>query len=59
MIFGGIAGYLLYDLIGSSIIFLLPFAAGNFIYISSADLIPEIKHKKFKKIINTFPCVFS
>lgn len=25
--------------------FLLPFAAGNFIYIASADLIPEIKHE--------------
>jgi zinc and cadmium transporter len=24
--------------------FLLPFAAGNFIYIAAADLIPEIKH---------------
>lgn len=25
--------------------FLLPFAAGNFIYIAAADLIPEIKHE--------------
>jgi len=27
------------------ITFLLPFAAGNFIYIAASDLIPEIKHK--------------
>jgi zinc and cadmium transporter len=26
--------------------FLLPFAAGNFIYIAAADLIPEIKHEE-------------
>jgi len=45
VIFGGIAGYLLSNLIGPAIIFLLPFTAGNFIYIASADLIPEIKHK--------------
>ncbi len=25
--------------------FLLPFAAGNFVYISAADLIPEVKHE--------------
>ncbi|HDI06505.1 MAG TPA: ZIP family metal transporter [Candidatus Aenigmarchaeota archaeon] len=45
VIFGGIAGYLLSNQIGPAIIFLLPFTAGNFIYIASADLIPEIKHK--------------
>jgi len=28
------------------ITFLLPFAAGNFIYIAAADLIPEIKHEE-------------
>ncbi|MDP2909526.1 MAG: ZIP family metal transporter [bacterium] len=44
-ILGGLAGFLLYEKIGGSIIFLLPFAAGGFIYIASADLIPEIKKK--------------
>jgi zinc and cadmium transporter len=29
----------------TSVIYLLPFAAGNFIYIAAADLIPEIKHQ--------------
>ena len=41
---GGIVAY------GASIsfdvTFLLPFAAGNFIYIAAADLIPEIKHEE-------------
>jgi zinc and cadmium transporter len=29
-----------------SVTFLLPFAAGNFIYIAAADLIPEVKHEE-------------
>jgi len=44
-IFGGIAGFFLSEMIGNSIVFLLPFAAGNFIYIAASDLIPEIKEK--------------
>jgi zinc and cadmium transporter len=28
------------------VVFLLPFAAGNFIYIAASDLIPEIKHSR-------------
>jgi len=49
-ILGGIIGFLLSEKIGQSIVFLLPFAAGNFIYIAASDLIPEIKQKTiFKK----------
>jgi zinc and cadmium transporter len=44
-ILGGIVGYLASSIIQTSIIYLLPFAAGNFIYIADADLIPEIKHQ--------------
>ncbi len=40
---GGIAGYFLSKYIESSVIFLLPFAAGGFIYIAASDLIPEIR----------------
>jgi len=29
---------------GLDVLFLLPFAAGNFVYIAASDLIPEIKH---------------
>jgi len=54
-IIGGVMGFLLSEQIGQSIIFLLPFAAGNFIYIAASDLIPEIKHKEtFKKSIIYF-----
>lgn len=42
-ILGGILGYLLSGNIASSSMFLLPFAAGGFIYIAASDLIPEIK----------------
>jgi len=44
-ILGGIAGFFLSEKIGASAVFLLPFAAGNFIYIAASDLIPEIKEK--------------
>jgi zinc and cadmium transporter len=42
---GGVVGYFAYSILQSSIVYLLPFAAGNFIYIAAADLIPEIKHQ--------------
>jgi zinc and cadmium transporter len=45
-VLGGIIGFLLSEKIGGSIIFLLPFAAGNFIYIGASDLVPEIKSGK-------------
>ncbi len=58
VVFGGIAGYLLYAWMGKSIVFLLPFAAGNFIYIASTDLIPEIRYKEsLKKSLIRF-CIF-
>jgi zinc and cadmium transporter len=34
----------------ADVTFLLPFAAGNFIYIAAADLIPEIKHEENLKL---------
>ena len=44
-ILGGVIGYLASSIMQTSVIYLLPFAAGNFIYIAAADLIPEIKHQ--------------
>lgn len=41
---GGVIGYFAASVMQASVIYLLPFAAGNFIYIAAADLIPEIKH---------------
>ncbi|NIN51686.1 MAG: ZIP family metal transporter [Nitrososphaeria archaeon] len=58
LIFGGISGYLLSAWIGESIVFLMPFAAGNFIYISSVDLIPEIGCKESVKISLLRFCIF-
>ena len=55
VILGGITGYLLSETIGSAIVYLLPFAAGNFIYIAASDLIPEIKQiKNIKKSLIYF-----
>ncbi len=42
-VLGGIVGFLLSNYAETFIIFLLPFAAGGFIYIAASDLIPEIK----------------
>jgi len=47
MVYGGILAFVVSDQINMS--YLLAFAAGNFIYISSSDLIPEIKHGKILK----------
>jgi len=41
---GALLAYLLSAAI--DVTFLLPFAAGNFIYIAASDLIPEIKHER-------------
>lgn len=49
VVIGGLVGYFLAGKIDQLAIFLLPFAAGHFIYIASADLIPEIKHKEGRK----------
>ena len=44
MVIGGLLVY--FASFKIDIIYLLPFAAGNFIYIAASDLIPEIKHGK-------------
>lgn len=44
-ILGGLVGYFLIGQTQIAMEFLLPFAAGHFIYIACSDLIPEIKHK--------------
>jgi len=44
-ILGGIFGFLLSEKIEKGILYLLPFAAGNFLYIACSDLIPEVKQK--------------
>lgn len=44
MVLGGIIAY--YFSVRYNVSFLLPFAAGNFIYIAASDLIPEVKHSE-------------
>jgi len=50
---GGLVAYFLsFDL---DISFLIPFAAGNFIYIGASDLIPEVnKHEDFKSNLTNY-----
>jgi zinc and cadmium transporter len=51
-IFGGIIGYFLSKYSESSLLFLLPFAAGGFIYIAASDLMPEMrKETDLKKLL--------
>jgi len=42
-LFGGVVGYFLSKYIESTTEFLIPLAAGGFIYIAASDLIPEIR----------------
>ena len=52
---GGIAGYFIAQSLHQVIPYLLPFAAGGFIYIAASDLMPEIiRQEKLKKSIITF-----
>jgi len=54
-VLGGIIGYFLSFQIENMTSYLLPFAAGGFIYIAASDLMPEIrKEKSFKKSILSF-----
>lgn len=58
MVFGGVLVWLMSGNV--DVTYLLPFAAGNFIYIAASDLIPEIKHNKdLKKNIGHFLAFFS
>lgn len=49
IILGGLVGFYLNNYISEYMVYSLPFAAGGFLYISSSDLIPEIRKEKSKK----------
>jgi len=54
-LFGGLLAYLFS--FSDWIYYLIPFAAGNFIYIGASDLIPEVnKHESFSRNILHFCC---
>jgi zinc and cadmium transporter len=54
-VIGALAGYFLSDVISGLIPFVLPFAAGGFIYIGASDLVPELhKEPSLKKSLASF-----
>ena len=50
-VLGGVLGFLFAEQAESAALFLLPIAAGGFIYIAASDLIPEIKKSSKKQTI--------
>lgn len=44
VVLGGVIGYLFIDSVEWAVPVLLPIAAGGFIYIAAADLLPELRH---------------
>ena len=55
VVLGGVVGYFASSLFDFVLPFLIPFAAGGFLYISASDLIPEIrKEVSVKKSLLTF-----
>jgi zinc and cadmium transporter len=55
VVLGGIVGYFLFSRVENILPYLLPFAAGGFVYIAASDLMPEIrKEKDVKKSVSTF-----
>ncbi|MFH1938342.1 MAG: ZIP family metal transporter [Patescibacteria group bacterium] len=55
VVLGGIVGYFISFSLHNIIPYLLPFAAGGFIYIAASDLMPEIrKESNFKRSVNSF-----
>jgi zinc and cadmium transporter len=59
-VLGGIIGYFVSSLIENIVLFILPFAAGGFIYIAATDLVPEIRKelnmKKYMATLFVFIC---
>ncbi|MBN2111697.1 ZIP family metal transporter [Candidatus Woesearchaeota archaeon] len=53
VIIGGIAGFLAAKKVDAVVPFLLPFAAGGFIYIASADLVPEMHRMYRGNLVNS------
>jgi zinc and cadmium transporter len=56
-VFGGVVGYLFMGQLEGVIVYVLPLAAGGFLYLAASDLIPEIKHgDKTVRMIANFGC---
>ena len=59
-VIGGVVGYFVSSFIENIVLFILPFAAGGFIYIAATDLVPEIRKeldmKKYMATLLVFIC---
>jgi len=59
-VLGGFVGYLISSRIANVVLYILPFAAGGFVYIAATDLIPEMKKevniKKSMMTLMVFIC---
>jgi zinc and cadmium transporter len=59
-VLGGIIGYFISSQIENIVLYILPFAAGGFIYIAATDLVPEIRKeldmKKYMVTLFVFIC---
>jgi len=54
-IIGGVVGYFLSTSIENIVPYILPFAAGGFLYIAASDLVPELhKEPELKKSLTSF-----
>jgi zinc and cadmium transporter len=51
-ILGTIVGFFVSESVYNIIVYLLPIAAGGFIYIAASDLVPEIQKQKEIKLAN-------
>lgn len=55
VVLGGVTGYFFFSYVEAVIPYLLPFAAGGFVYIAASDLMPEIrKEENIKKSVTAF-----
>ncbi len=59
-VFGGIVGFFVSSYVENIVIYILPFAAGGFIYIAATDLVPEIRKeldmRKYMATLFVFIC---
>lgn len=59
-VIGGIIGFFISSLVEDIVVYILPFAAGGFIYIAATDLVPEIRKeldmKKYMATLFVFIC---
>lgn len=55
-IVGGVVGFFIAESIEGAMVYMLPIAAGGFIYIAASDLVPEIKHgeRGLRMLLNLF-----